>query len=78
MLSQDTKNYPKPVNESYFWIYNLTKSSLLLTILFHAAINTADFFLPRSFPMLFVACTLAAIIVAIKERMWERLKKPAT
>lgn len=57
----------------FTWIYNRTKGSLLLTILFHAAINTTGFFLPRSFPFLFVACTIAAIVFAIKEKMWERL-----
>lgn len=57
----------------FTWIYNRTKGSLLLTILFHAAINTAGFFLPRSFPMILVVCTLTAILVAIKERMWKRL-----
>jgi membrane protease YdiL (CAAX protease family) len=56
----------------FTWIYNRTKGSLLLTILFHAAINTAGFFLPRSFPMILVVCTLTAILVAIKERMWKR------
>jgi membrane protease YdiL (CAAX protease family) len=30
----------------YTWVYNNTKSSLLLVTLFHAAINTADVFLP--------------------------------
>lgn len=30
----------------FTWVYNNTKSSLLLVTLFHAAINTADVFLP--------------------------------
>ena len=57
----------------FTWIYNRTKGSLLLTILFHATINTTGFFLPRSFPMILVVCTLTAILIAIKERMWKRL-----
>ena len=57
----------------FTWIYNRTKGSLLLAILFHAAINTTGYFLPRSFPMILVVCTLTATIVAIKEKMWERL-----
>lgn len=57
----------------FTWLYNRTKGSLLLTVLFHAAINTTGFFLPRSFPMILVVCTLIAILVAIKEKMWNRL-----
>lgn len=62
----------------FTWIYNRTKGSLFLVILFHAAINTTGFFLPRSFPMVFAVCILAAVIVAIKERMWERLPAKPT
>jgi membrane protease YdiL (CAAX protease family) len=57
----------------FTWIYNRTKGSLFLAILFHAAVNTAGFFLPRSFPMILVVCTLTAALVTIKERMWKRL-----
>jgi membrane protease YdiL (CAAX protease family) len=62
-----------PRSVLFTWIYNRTKGSLLLAILFHTAINTTGFFLPRSFPMILVVCTLTATLLAIKERMWKRL-----
>lgn len=57
----------------FTWLYNRTKSSLLIALLFHAAINTTSLFLPRSFVFTLVICTLVAAIVVIAEKMWKHL-----
>jgi membrane protease YdiL (CAAX protease family) len=55
----------------FTWIYNRTKGSLLIALLFHTAINTTSLFLPRSFSIVLVICTLIAAIVVIAEKMWK-------
>lgn len=57
----------------FTWIYNRTKGSLLIPLLFHTAINTTNLFLPRSFGVVLVICTLIAIAVVITEKMWKHL-----
>jgi membrane protease YdiL (CAAX protease family) len=57
----------------FTWIYNRTKGSLLIPLLFHTAINTTSIFLPRSFGVVLVICTLIAITVVITEKMWKHL-----
>ncbi len=64
-----------PVAILFTWLYNLSKGSLLAMLLLHASINTTGWFLPRSYAILFLLCTLFAIILCIKDRMWERLPK---
>jgi membrane protease YdiL (CAAX protease family) len=56
----------------YTWLYNNTRGSLLLVVLFHAAENTAGMFLPVKFAVpggiveniLIVLYVLAAVVVA--------------
>jgi membrane protease YdiL (CAAX protease family) len=56
----------------YTWLYNNTRGSLLLVILFHAAENTAGVILPGEFAvrggivenMLIVLYIVAAVVVA--------------
>jgi membrane protease YdiL (CAAX protease family) len=57
----------------FTWVYNRTKGSLLIAILFHAAINTTSLFLPRSHHVVFVICFVVAAIVVLTDRMWKKL-----
>ncbi len=56
----------------FTWLYNRTRGSLLVMILFHAAINTTSLFLARSAPVAFVLCTLLAVVVVFSDRMDKR------
>jgi membrane protease YdiL (CAAX protease family) len=56
----------------FTWLYNRTKGSLLLSILFHAAVNTTSLFLPRSFGLVLGLCTIVAVVVVIADKMWRR------
>jgi membrane protease YdiL (CAAX protease family) len=59
----------------YTWIYNNTRGSLLMTLLFHAAFNTAEVFLPiipsavgDTRPMLIamgLRCVAALVVVIV-------------
>jgi membrane protease YdiL (CAAX protease family) len=57
----------------FTWIYNRTKGSLLISLLFHTAINTTSIFLPRSFGIVLAICSLIAITVVITDKMWKHL-----
>jgi hypothetical protein len=57
----------------FTWLYNRTKGSLLIVLLFHAAVNTTSLFLSRSFEITFFLCILLAIAVVLTDKMWRRL-----
>lgn len=62
----------------FTWIFSRTKGSLLIPLLFHAAINTTSLFLPRSFGVVLMICSLIATTVVITEKMWKHLPSAAT
>ncbi|MGE5223599.1 MAG: type II CAAX prenyl endopeptidase Rce1 family protein, partial [Omnitrophica WOR_2 bacterium] len=57
----------------FTWLYNRTKGSLLIVLLFHTAINTTSSFLPRSVVIVFILCIVLAVAVVLKDKMWRRL-----
>jgi len=60
----------------FTWIYNRTRGSLLIAILFHAAINTTSLFLPRSHHAVFILCFVTAGMVVLTDRMWRKSPSP--
>lgn len=54
----------------FTWLYNRTKSNLLVMILFHAAINTTSYFIARSYEVVFILVFFVAIFVVISDKMW--------
>jgi uncharacterized protein len=56
----------------FTWFYNRTKGSLLVVMLFHAAINTTSYFLSRSHYVIFVLVLFVAILFVVVDKMWQK------
>jgi membrane protease YdiL (CAAX protease family) len=57
----------------FTWLYNRTKGSLLVAMLFHAAINTTSYFMSRSHVVVFALVFLVGIFLVIIDKMWHKL-----
>ena len=61
----------------FTWLYNRTKGSLLIAMLFHAAINTTSYFMSRSHVVVFALVFIVAISLIIIDKMWHKLPSDA-
>ena len=56
------------------WLYNRSKGSILVVGVAHAAANTANAFLPNlDWAVFIVLLAVAALLIMLADRMWERL-----
>lgn len=60
----------------FTWLYNQTGGSLLIVVLFHAAVNTTSLFLPRAYLTTFGLLTLLAAGLVVAGRMWQVRPSP--